>query len=175
MAINFDSLPDSAGSGVLIPKGTYYAVIEKAEMRESKKDPSKPPYLSLQYAIKNAAGKSFGKLFDIITESEANLSRYKLKRFIQALGLNITGSFELKDLTKVCVGKTILVDIKTEQQEGYPERSVIDGTSGKVFYPVSEASVVFGGADAETDTKFIQAQENADAPFTVDTADSSNY
>lgn len=144
MAISFDSLPNAPQANV-IPAGAYIATIEKATMKQPK-DNEKPPYLNLQLDIKDAAGKSYGKLFDIITESESEYMRYKLRCFIQAIDVNLGNVFELRDLTKVCVGKkcevTIVVDDKSS-----PPRSQINMFAADMYKRISNVVDPFDDTD----------------------------
>lgn len=133
--INFDSLPTSKPD-VTIPAGRYNAIVETAEMKPSK-DPSKPMYLSIRFGILDKGGNRIGGVYDIISESEASLVRYKLQRFITALELPLK-SFELKDLTKIVVGKKLEVDLKIEQNEGYAPRTVVDALTNEIYYPFIE-------------------------------------
>ena len=156
MAINFNSLPTEKPSvGTIIPKGTYKAKIVKAEMRQPK-DESKPEYLNLELDITDLVSDSpMGKMWAIITESEAPLPRYQLSRLIQALNLPITGEFELKDLTKMVVNKEMKADVCPEEPKdgSAPKKSVID-VSAQIFYPLNDpamdaAAELFAG-EAET-------------------------
>jgi 5-formaminoimidazole-4-carboxamide-1-beta-D-ribofuranosyl 5'-monophosphate synthetase len=122
MPINFDALPNSKPNA-LPEKGTYYATIEKAEMKQPK-DPNKPKYINLMYALKTKEGKSVGKIFDGIYESDTDLMRYKLKRFIEALDIKLR-QFELKDLCKIIVGKNFIVDIMREEKEGQAPKAEV--------------------------------------------------
>jgi len=173
--INFDALPkdNPSNSRGLIPKGTYYALIKKAEMRQPK-DPKKPQYLSLQYAIKDAQGKSMGTLFDGLYESNNSFSRYKINRFITALEIPIQGDFELKDLTKIITGKQFIVDITVKEEEGRPPKSEVDIFTNEIYYPLAQASAIFGTAGNNDDNDdvpfFISAEDAMDAnkPSTSD-------
>ena len=162
MAINFDSLPNNKPFSVP-PAGSYYATIESAEMKQGK-DTSKPMYLNLRLKLKDKEGKSAGTIFDILTESEAPLVKYKLKRFLIAIGVTFSGDFELRDLAKVCVGKEIIVDTKIEKGLNDQERAVVDATTNEVYYPLSEASEVFG----ESAEVVINAADAADATDVID-------
>lgn len=161
MAINFNELPNSnPGGGYNIPKGTYFALIEKAEMRTPKaKDDGSigKPYLNLQLSITTPDGKSVGKLFDIISESNHELVRYKLRRFIEALELPITGDFELRDLPKVIINKKFIVDIAPDKQG----KAAVDVFSGDIYYSVAEAARIFGNNAGLTGT--INAPDAEDA------------
>ena len=130
--INFDSLPTTKPVQT-IPEGRYTAVVASAEMKNSK-DPDKPPYLNMRLDILDPKGNKLGSVFDILSESPAQLVRYKLHRFITALGLTLT-NFELKDLTKIIVNKMLEVDLKIEQQEGYAARTVVDALTNEIYYP----------------------------------------
>lgn len=141
MAINFNALP-SESPNMLPEKGTYFATIESAEMK-APKDPTKPQYLNLKLGLKDNMGQSKGKIYDIIAESEHNIVRYKLQRFIKALELPITGEFELADLAKIVTGKKLIVDI-TIDEKSEPRKAVVDVFSNAIFYPVAEAGTLFG-------------------------------
>ena len=152
MAIQFNSLPSEKPGGALIEKGQYRAKIEKAEMKVSKQNPSNPPYLNLTLNIFGDNGQSKGKVFDMITESDNDYVRYKLKRFIELLGIpmNTTTVLELKDLAKLAPGKEMLVDITVDEKQT-PARSVVDIFSGEIYYPLEEADddIPFNAPDAE--------------------------
>ena len=137
MAINMNSLPTSKPSmSSIIPKGCYIAKIVKADMKQGK-DTSKPPYFTAECDITDAASNTaMGKFWINLYESEAPLCRFQIGRFIKALNLNIQGEFELKDLTKITVGKSLLVDICPEDKPD-PQRSVVD-ISADCFYPIEE-------------------------------------
>jgi len=167
MPINFDALPDKMTYSIP-PKGLYYALIEKAEMKNSP-DPKKSPYLNLTYALTDANGKASGKLFDMISEPNHDLTRFKLRRFIEALGINITGNFELKDIAKVAAGKRILVDVTEDKKSDQP-RATVDVFHAQIYYHISEAGqrfqtvegAVINAPDAEDATP-----NNTDTPTEV--------
>lgn len=143
MAINFNTIPtEKPAFGTIIPKGTYIGTIVKAEMKTPKYDETKtkPDYLSIQMKITDPASNiEMGMIFPIFTESEAPLPRYQLGRFIKALGLPITGEFELKDLTKMVVNKQLRVDVCPEKTTdgSDPKKSVVD-IDAECYYPLTE-------------------------------------
>ena len=117
------------------------------------------------FVVTDKNGKKLGFIFDIITESEANLARYKLGRFITALELPLT-NFELKDLTKVIVGKELYGDITVEENQQYGSKSIIDALSAEIFYSVAEK---------ENGTSEPEAVFSDEAtPFDTDFKDNSN-
>lgn len=143
--INFSSLPTNKPNS-LPESGTYYATIDSAEMKQSK-DPTKPMYLNMGLALKDKYGKSCGKIFDILAESDKELIQYKIARFLIALGLDKLGSFELADLVKVIKNKQLIVDVKQEEaKDGYPAKAVVDVFAGSIYYPMSDATEIFGTA-----------------------------
>ena len=151
--INFSSLQINKPTN-LPETGTYYATIESAEMRQGK-DPTKPQYLSIGLALKDRQGRACGKIFDILAESDKELIQYKIARFLIALGLERLGAFELVDLIKIIKNKQLIVDVKQEEaKDGYPAKAVVDVFAGSIYYPMSEASTIFG-----SDTN--------DLPFTI--------
>ena len=178
MAINFDSLP--TGKPVNLPEpGRYYATIDSAEMKQGL-DTSKPPYLNLTMSIKDATGKSCGKIYDILSESDKELVQFKLARFLISLGLTKLGVFELVDLVKVVKNKQLIVDVKIEEaKDGRPARAVVDVFSGSIYYPMSEASTLFENVPANKsldatepnvayDELVIDASDAADVHVSVD-------
>ena len=148
MAISFDTLP-SAKPLNEITKGSYYATIEIAEMRNPK-DSSKAPYLNMMFALKTAEGASAGKIYDILTDSDKDLLKYKLARFIKALKLDTTlTTFELADLCKIIKNKTLIVDVVPEIKDGVKTgRTVVDLFTNEIYYPVSDAKLIFKDAPA---------------------------
>lgn len=139
--INFNTLPtENSGSFALIPKGQYIATISKAEMKQGK-DTTKPPYLNVETDITDPASNSnMGKFWIIITESPADLPRWQLRRFIEALKLPIQGEFELKDLSKMVTGRKMLVDIEIKPDNQGKDRNAVD-ISGGCFYPIEQPSI----------------------------------
>lgn len=156
MGINFDQLPDKKPG--MVDKGKYLVIISKAEMKVPK-DPSgkKPAYLNLALDIKSEDGKkTLGKCYDIISESDSDYIRYKLKRFVQALEIPLSGNIELKDLCKIVSGKKLYADITKDEKEGYAPKNVVDIFSDEIFYPYEEAESTGpinapDAADAEED------------------------
>lgn len=165
--INFNELPNSKPIAALLEKGCYKAKVVSAEMKQGK-DASKPPYLSLQYAL-TKDNKSVGKFFDIITEpGDADIPRYKLKRFIEAFKLPITGNFTLQDLCKMVPNKECYIDI-TVDEKSEPNRNQVDVFTGEIYYSVDEIE--------GTDAPEINANDAADvdAGYPVDEDASANY
>lgn len=170
--INFNSLPINKPTN-LPESGTYYATIDSAEMRQSK-DPLKPPYLNICLALKDRQGRACGKIYDILVESDKELIQYKIARFLIALGLEQLGSFELTDLIKVIKNKQLIVDVKQEEaKDGFPAKAVVDVFSGSIYYPISDASTIFGSntdeipftvneSPKQEDTLVINASDAAD-------------
>lgn len=168
MGINFDNLPTSVegGFGAIIPKGTYFATIERAEMK-TPKDTTKPDYLNLMLKIKDAMGKDMGIVWDIISESTNQYAQFKLRRFVVALGIAITPGLviELKDLAKIATGVKMIVDINQDKEN----KNQIDIFSGDVYYHISETNTIFG-----TDGLFVDATDAEDAAIFGDTNTDEN-
>ena len=146
MAINFDAAPDAKpAQGSDIPKGTYLAKIESAEMKQGQ-NTAKPPYLLLKLKITDPeSGISLGTIFDNITESESSYVQYKAKRLAKACGFDLSGEVELSDLAKLVNQKELKVDVTVqEDKEKNTKKSVVDIFSGEIFYPLEdEAADVF--------------------------------
>lgn len=134
MAINMNSLPtEKPATFSVIPKGQYIATIKKAEMRQPK-EAGKPAYYSAEADITDPVSKaSLGKFWINLFESNAPLCLYQISRFIKALNLPLAGEFELKDLTKMTVGKQLMIDICPDKDG---KRSVLD-IDADIFYPIA--------------------------------------
>ena len=161
--INFDSLPIDKPNA-LPDSGTYYATIESAEMKQGK-DPTKPPYLNICLALKDKSGKACGKVFDILSESDKELVQYKLARFLIALNLAKLGTFELVDLVKLIKNKQLIVDIKQEEaKDDYPAKAVVDVFAGSIYYPMSDAKIIFGteATPVQTSATALNVVEDSD-------------
>lgn len=174
MAINFSSLPTNKPNA-LPDNGTYYATIESAEMKQGK-DPTKPPYLNIALALKDKNGKSCGKIFDILSESDKELVQYKVARFLIALGLAKLGTFELADLVKIIKNKELIVDVKQEEaKDGYPAKAVVDVFAGSIYYPMSDASIIFGtSASKQETTKSTNTQTVDDDILEINASDAAD-
>lgn len=166
MSMNFDKLPDTKPAGFVVPEGTYKGVIADAKMMQAK-DTTKPMYLNYKIDLYNyKTGEKVGSIFDSQFESEKSLVLYKLKRFMLATDIKLA-QFELSDLAKLINGKELLVDVKTDHQEGKQDRSVVDATKNEIYYPLSEAKTVFGD-----DTEIvINASDSVEQPATITEAD----
>ena len=156
MAINYDSLPSTKPSNV-IPAGFYKAKIINASMKISKT--SGDAYLSVQYDLTNDAGVT-GKLFDMLFDSEKEFLRYKLQRFLTALNLNLSGSFELKDLCKLVNGKELIVDVNIEDSAQYGKRNSVNSFENEIYYPINNWAALTGAN--ETSTPAINASDALD-------------
>jgi hypothetical protein len=162
MAINFNELPSSKPQSTL-PAGYYMATIVKAEMKRSTNTGNE--YLSLQYDLNNGAGVT-GKLFDMQMDSEKEFLRYKLQRFLTALNLTLSGSFELKDLCKLVNGKKLIVDVTVDNNEQYGKRNAVNSFEHEIYYNINEWASLNAAPmdpmDAVEDN--VPAPTDADAP-----------
>lgn len=160
MAINFNSLPtQKPAQSTVLAKGRYHAVIKDAKMKQPN-DPSKPEYLTMMMQISDPASKSnMGNVFINLFESQAALPLYQISRFIQALKLPITGDFELKDLTKMVIGKELEIDLCPEEKKdgSAPMRTVLD-ISAECFYPLGGEQAPWEFPEPMTDAPAITSQ-----------------
>ena len=162
MAINFNALPNSSGfESLLVEDGLYILKIEKAEMRKPKATAkSQKEYLSLWYTVKDKDGKELGKMGDMQFDHDAPALQFKLRRFIEALKIPITGAFELSDLTKIVPGKELIAHVTKDDNNGKP-KSVVAIFEDKVYYPIEEKTTLFNegseinATDAEDDSPFL--------------------
>ncbi len=159
--INFNELPQYKPAN-LLPKGAYKAVITEATMKQGA-DITKPPYLSIVYTLKNANDVIVGKVYDNIAESEKDLMRYKLARFIIALNLQTRlTNFQLKDLAKIIPNRELIVDITSENYNG-KDRNIVDVFSGEIYYPSNDPirSTQLQGKQEVKNERTLNTQVNA--------------
>jgi hypothetical protein len=146
--ISFDSLP-TRPARQNIAEGFYYAKIETAEMRQPQ-DPTKPEYLNIMFSLSDAKHQAAGKIYDRITESDSQYQQYKLRRFIDALGLaealKSAGNFELKDLCKIIKNKELIVELVQEKDKQTKEptgQTVVNIFGDYIYASLAEAQEIF--------------------------------
>lgn len=139
MAINFNSLPKTGPSSI-VESGVYIGVIDMAEMK-APKDPTKPDFLNVRYTLKKD-GQVKGTMYDIFTESDSEIARFKLYRFLVALGLDSLQTFELRDLPKLILNKELEMDVTIQKSEGYADKNVVDVFSNDIFRPITGESEI---------------------------------
>jgi hypothetical protein len=179
MGICFDSLPSERPNPTK-EVGFYMATISNAEMKVPKNQGK--PYLCLTYDLVDKAGKSAGKLWDNFVDVEKELPRYKLQRLVNAVCPKLTGEFELKDLTKLVVGKKLVDDIGIDEKSDQP-RNQVEVFKHEIYYPAAEWAALQGVQGApkpavEDSLPFdpVSAPDALDAQGVQDAAnDSSEY
>lgn len=131
MAINFDSLPTEKSFG--IEPGRYAGTIKSAEMRTpSSASSTGNPYLSAKVELDN------GKLVFInLFEPSKEFLAFQLGRFLNAIGVELKGQGELKDLIKVIIGKRLELQL-VNNDRGYPTVDFTGSSEG--YYPVAQAA-----------------------------------
>ena len=108
-------------------------------------------------------------------ESEKEVLRYMLQRFINALQLNLAGSFEMKDLCKLVTGKKLIVDVTSEDSDR-GEQNTINSFEHEIYYPISEWASLKAGTNLDDVVDDVPAPTDADAPAinAADADDASN-
>jgi hypothetical protein len=141
--MNFDQLPTKKGNAFDgFEPGLYRVKVEAADMKVAKNDPEgnpKPDYLQVRLGVMSDNGARIGAIFDNITESDHPLVRYKTRRFIEACQIELEGEFELKDLTKILVGKELYAYVKVQENAQYGDRLVVDIGPDEIYLPLNEA------------------------------------
>ena len=176
MAISFQATEAKSPSQLPEP-GYYYGKIIEAVMRQPK-DITKNEYLNVTYELYDANKNKAGRMYDMVAESDKPFMIYKLQRFGQALGL-VGKSLELKDLTKIIVGKVIIFRVKIEKNEQFGDRAIVDIGDEGIYYAKNEANNFFE-TESTPNTYYapapapIQPESTNDrdsAPFDVDGTD----
>lgn len=160
--INFQNLPTQSPHA-LPEKGIYIYEIEDAKMRQSANN----EYLEIRAKLCKGDGKKVATIFDRIMDIDSDIPRYKLRQFITALNLPITGDFRLSDLTKMVIGKRILADITQEKSRDpkYPDKAIVDPFSGEIYYPMSKADELLGLLTPNADGEVIDASDATDVDY----------
>jgi len=158
MAINFNALPDNASANLLV-EGKHLVKIVKAEMKTSTKGNE---LLNLQLDVFNDKGNKIGTIFDMLMDSDKPLLQYKLKRFIIGFQIPITGTFELKDLCKIVVGKEAYAELTIQHDERYPDKTQVDATKNEIYYPLKAVDTM---EQALADLPFNTVQEDEEEEF----------
>ncbi len=153
--INYDALPSTPGSGFFKEPGQYLATIESAVMKASKTGGT--PYLVVTYNLTDTKGKGAGKYFDNFFDSDKEIPLYKIKAFVDALQFGNLGAFELEHLTKICVGKSLIIKLDTDAKD--PTKNTINVFAKDIYLPASNWAAVSGGVD----TPVINAPDATDA------------
>ena len=162
MAIDFTKLTTDSPFATPAP-GLYLATVTKAESLKPK-DTSKPEYLKCTYQLIDENGKNAGSMDDMFFESDSDVPKYKLGRFIMAVGIPLTGVMEFKDLVKILPSRKLVVDVKnvkddyrsTEGKEVM--KAEIDIFAREAYYPVSEFNSLVGRDEvAELDAREADA------------------
>ena len=147
MPIQFDTLPTQ--NAFHVEADVYLAHIEEAEMRKPK-DPTKPAYLNLKYTLTRHNGKSAGVMFDGMYESDKQIVQYKLARFLQACGIPLKGTMELKDIASLVLNKDIVVDTKVDESGTQP-RLQVDPFGREAYYPKEQFTEIWKLAHPDDD------------------------
>lgn len=171
MAIQFDSLPTT--NSFKPEADVYLAHIEEAVMRKPKPSSDgtqKPEYLNLKYRITRHNGKSAGVMYDSQYDSDKQLVKYKLARFLQACGIPLVGAMELADIAKLVLNKDIVVDTVVDESGTQPRLNV-DLFGREAYYPKDQFDEIWRLAhpDAEEfepvpagEEPFMQVPEGTD-------------
>ena len=163
MAINFDALPKTNEYKPVAD--VYLAHIEEAEMRSPKPSADgkkKPDYLNLKYRLTKHNGKSGGIMFDGQYESDKQIVQYKLSRFLQACGIPLKGTMELKDIANLVLHKEIVVDTKVDESGSQP-RLQVDPFGREAYYPKEQFDEIWKLAHPDAD-EFVPVPEGEE-PF----------
>ena len=165
MALNYNALPKDkpAGNGfAVVPDGKYIATIKTAVMKKS--TTSDNEYLEIQMNCVSEDGTCTTTVFDKLFDSDKPLLQYKMGQFLRGIKVNLQGDFTLADLSKVIVGKRLIVVIKTEENAGYSPRNAVNVFDDEIYLPLTQGS---------TSTTTPPA-DNSDLPFDASDATDVN-
>lgn len=117
----------------VIPVGTYGAVIESAEMRETRTGTGQ--FLALGFSLQGNAQYDNARVWTNLNLFNQNpkaqdIGRKELRRLADALGMsNIVDTDEV-------IGKRLNIKVGIEKSEGYDDRNTV-----KAFLPLQDAAI----------------------------------
>ena len=162
--VNFDKIPDN--NPFQIPdKGYYLFKCVNANMRQPK-DKNKKSYLNVQMSLVDKNGKKAGTFFDNFFDSSSSAVLYKLGRFINAIGLNLTGDVDLKDIAKLVPGKEGVLEIDHQQDSRFPDdptkvQAQVKLFGSECYWPSDQFKSLVGESAAAPDS-------DEDVPFDLE-------
>ena len=109
MQINFDKVPTTNPMSGYVTPGYYKGVVTKAEV---KNDKNNKEFLTITFKLFDVAGNSVGSFSDYIRDTASDAPLYKLGRMLLAMGINLTGTLDLKMLARaIPIGKEVAMEI----------------------------------------------------------------
>lgn len=140
MALNFDSLPkERPNNNSTVEAGKHKATVFKAEMKESK---AGNPYLNVSFRTEQ------GFVNEGYMDIDKPFVLWKLGQLLKACKVKLAGEGTLKDVSKVIVGKEVMIDVVLNDK-GYP---TIDYSSNKDgVAPVGNTTEVVEETEEEID------------------------
>lgn len=171
--INFNDLPsERPANSFAVYVGYAKALITQAEIKTTPNNPQ--GYLALTMELTDGKGKSCGKLWDNFFDSDKELPRYKLKRLIDATGIQLSGAFTLADLAKVLPRRQLIVDVMEDKKSDRP-RATVNVFDHEIYYPLS-AWATLTDPNATPFDEEVPSPADEDAPINAaDAAPSENY
>lgn len=166
MGLNFDNLPtEYTGGSKFEPAapGFYRATIEDAKIDTGSNGKYMIVVLVLDSPNKN-------KIWDRhFYNSEKDFPLYKLRRFLEATGLNLSGHIvEMEDVVKLLKDKQLVVDVKIEEDNKGRDTNVVEPFENKIYYPITEWAALTGGQAVQATPVVADPTPGADdLPFPI--------
>lgn len=151
MGINFDKAPKGEIGGYP-PEGVHLMYVDKATVKIGKT--SNAPYLELKFIAIDANGQNIGTFQDVLTNSDHEINAKKAQRLMHAVGADMTGEVQLKDIGKVVVKKKFYGEVIHAEEE-YNGKTITKAKprvfGSQIFWTIQERE---GGA--ESDFPFVE-------------------
>ena len=163
----YSDFPESNPAKTPTP-GTYYAVITGAEVRESQN--TFKLYLNIAYTLFDKMGNNRGIMYDVLTDSDKEIPRYKLKRFIDAIGAEFKEEFDFTDLKNAAESKAIILTAKISKTSDTP-RLEVDVFKDDIYYPLSDSMKMLG---VDVPAEVLTARDNSEMEEVVEMIDDSD-
>ena len=174
--INFDAIPTQNPMGHY-PEGFYKGVLKKIEVKQDTK--KNEDYMVASFELFTVDDKKVGNFTDYFRNLETPALLYKLGRFIQALGLELKGTLDLRMVAKVIVvGKAVALELAdNEWKEKISSQIKIFGS--QCYWPITMlpglVAAAAGGNIPEGTTFVPQPAVAAPVPAPAPAPDTTVY
>lgn len=165
--MNFNNLATSKFNGkgnFKTPEaGVYHARVEKCEIKTAK---SGNEYLSVRMSMTDKGLAKCGSCFDMLMDSDKPFLQYKVRRFLEAIGVPVAGEMSLKDLGVIAEGCELTLWVQQEEWNGQT-RVVPNLRDAEGYYPADKFKDTYNiwakmNDKPEIDMSFMNVPEGAD-------------
>ena len=167
MQINFDNVPTSNPMSGYVTPGFYKGVVKKVEV---KPDKNNKDYLTINFALFRPDGSAAGTFSDFIRDTASDAPLYKLGRLLLAMGIQLTGTLDLKMLARaIPIGKEVAMEIADNNWQG-KTTSQVKIFDSQCYWPVSMLAGL-ASAGSVPGAVAVSAPQPVEAPIAPNAAE----